>query len=101
MSLTADLGLGVLFVLAFGNGANDVGKSIVALMTDTETSTFRPGYSPLIWGGLFSGLGSVAAILIPVRLFSALAPERFLQTTLLSSFICAAILRPATWILLS
>src|SRR5216117_133150 len=75
MSLTADLGLGVLFVLAFGNGANDVGKSIVALMTDPETSTFRPRYSPLIWGGLFSGLGSVAAILISVRLFSAFAPE--------------------------
>src|SRR5207247_5169900 len=79
MSLTADLGLGVLFVLAFGNGANDVGKSIVALMTDPETSTFRPRYSPLIWGGLFSGLGSVAAILISVRLFSAFAPQSFLQ----------------------
>src|SRR5207253_6409736 len=77
MSLTADLGLGVLFILAFGNGANDVGKSIVALMTDPETSTFRPRYSPLVWGGLFSGLGSVAAILISVRLFSAFAPSEF------------------------
>src|SRR2546427_252216 len=91
MSLTADLGLGVLFVLAFGNGANDVGKSIVALMTDPETSTFRPRYSPLIWGGLFSGLGSVAAILISVRLFSAFAPQSFLQTAPGSSFILAAI----------
>src|SRR6058998_564346 len=60
MSVTADLGLGVLFVLAFGNGANDVGKSIVALMTDPDTATFRPRYSPLVWGGIFSGLGSVA-----------------------------------------
>src|SRR5881396_3768195 len=42
MSITADIGLVVLFVLAFGNGANDVGKSIVALMTDPETATFRP-----------------------------------------------------------
>src|SRR5256885_1378692 len=101
MSLTADLGLGVLFVLAFGNGANDVGKSIVALMTDPETSTFRPRYSPLIWGGLFSGLGSVAAILISVRLFSAFAPQSFLQTAPESSFILAAIVGAAAWILLA
>src|SRR2546422_6090408 len=101
MSPTADLGLGVLFILAFGNGANDVGKSIVALMTDPETSTFRPRYSPLIWGGLFSGLGSVAAILISVRLFSAFAPQSFLQTTPGSSFILAAIVGAAAWILLA
>src|SRR3989442_9168762 len=101
MSLTADLGLGVLFVLAFGNGANDVGKSIVALMTDPETSTFRPRYSPLIWGGLFSGLGSVAAIVISVRLFSAFTPQSFLQTAPGSSFILAALAGAAAWILLS
>src|SRR2546425_2130476 len=101
MSLTADLGLGVLFILAFGNGANDVGKSIVALMTDPETSTFRPRYSPLVWGGLFSGLGSVSAILISVRLFSAFAPQSFLQTTPGSSFILAALVGAATWILLA
>jgi len=91
MSVTADLGLGVLFVLAFGNGANDVGKSIVALMTDPETSMFRPRYSPLIWGGLFTGLGSLSAILISVRLFSAFTPQSFLQTTPGSSFILAAL----------
>jgi len=101
MSLTADLGLGVLFILAFGNGANDVGKSIVALMTDPETSTFRPRYSPLVWGGLFSGLGSVSAILISVRLFSAFAPQSFLQTAPGSSFILAALVGAATWILLA
>src|SRR5438477_860977 len=101
MSLTADLGLGVLFILAFGNGANDVGKSIVALMTDPETSTFRPRYSPLVWGGVFSGLGSVAAILISVRLFSAFTPQSFLQTAPLSSFILAALVRAAALILLA
>ena len=101
MSLIADLGLGVLFVLAFGNGANDVGKSIVALMTDPETSAFRPRYSPLVWGGLFSGLGSVAAILISVRLFSAFTPQSFLQTAPGSSFILAALVGAAAWILLA
>src|SRR2546430_3601431 len=101
MSVTADLGLGVLFVLAFGNGANDVGKSIVALMTDPETSMFRPRYSPLIWGGLFTGLGSLSAILISVRLFSAFTPQSFLQTTPGSSFILAALVGAAAWILLA
>src|SRR3989442_4132729 len=101
MSLEGAPGLGVLFILAFGNGANDVGKSIVALMTDPETSTFRPRYSPLVWGGLFSGLGSVPAILISVRLFSAFAPQRFLPTAPGSPFVLAAIVGAAHWILLA
>jgi len=101
MSVTADLGLVVLFVLAFGNGANDVGKSIVALMTDPETSTFRPRYSPLVWGGLFTGLGSLSAIIISVRLFSAFTPQSFLQTAPGSSFILAALVGAAAWILLA
>src|SRR2546428_8825887 len=101
MSVTADLGLAVLFVLAFGNGANDVGKSIIALMTDPETATFRPRYSPLVWGGIFSGLGSVAAIVISVRLFSAFTPQSFLQTAPGSSFILAALAGAAAWILLA
>ncbi len=101
MSVTADIGLAVLFVLAFGNGANDVGKSIIALMTDPETATFRPRYSPLVWGGIFSGLGSVAAILISVRLFSAFTPQSFLQTAPGSSFILAALAGAAAWILLA
>src|SRR5207249_11956656 len=57
--------------LAFGNGANDVGKSVTALMMDPDTAAFKPRYSPLIWGGLFSGLGSILAIIISVKLFSA------------------------------
>src|SRR5438876_11532429 len=101
MSITADIGLVVLFVLAFGNGANDVGKSIVALMTDPDTATFRPRYSPLVWGGIFSGLGSVAAIVISVRLFSAFTPQSFLQTAPGSSFIIAALAGAAAWILLA
>ena len=99
MSVAADLGLVVLFVLAFGNGANDVGKSIVALMTDPETATFRPRYGPLIWGGVFTGLGSLAAILISVRLFSAFTPQSFLQTSPGSTFILAALIGAASWIL--
>src|SRR5438046_9093621 len=99
MSITADIGLVVLFVLHFCNGANDVGKCSGALMTVPETATFRPRYSPLVWGGIFSGLGSVAAILISVRLFSAFTPQSFLQTAPGSSFILAALAGAAAWIL--
>jgi len=50
------VGLGVLFFLAFGNGANDVGKSVVSLMIDPETAGFRQSYKALLWGGVFSGI---------------------------------------------
>ncbi len=99
--MSVEIGLGVLFLLGFGNGANDVGKSIVALMTDPESATFRPGYRPLIWGGLFSGLGSVGAILISVRLFSAFTPQSFLLTSPGSSFIISALVGAAVWILIA
>lgn len=91
----------VLFALAFGNGANDVGKSVAALMMDPDTAAFKPRYSPLIWGGLFSGLGSILAIIISVRLFSAFTPQSFFQTTPGVSFILAALVGAASWILIA
>jgi len=94
------IGLGVLFVLAFGNGANDVGKSITALMRDPETAAFQPSYKPLVWGGFFSGLGSASAILISGRLFSVFTPQSILRTSPGSPFILAALAGAAAWILL-
>lgn len=93
------VGLGVLFALAFGNGANDAGKSVASLMTDPETAGFRPTYKALLWGGLFSGLGSLSAIIISGNLFSVFTPEEFLQSTPGYSFILAAVLGAALWIL--
>ena len=101
MLLNVEIGLVVLFALAFGNGANDVGKSVAALMMDPDTAAFKPRYSPLIWGGLFSGLGSILAIIISVRLFSAFTPQSFFQTTPGISFILAALVGAATWILIA
>src|SRR5947199_9774503 len=89
--LSVEIGLAVLFALAFGNGANDVGKSVTALMMDQDTAAFKPRYSPLIWGGLFSGLGSILAIIISVKLFSAFTPQSFFQTTTGISFILPAL----------
>ena len=101
MLLSVEIGLAVLFALAFGNGANDVGKSVTALMMDPDTAAFKPRYSPLIWGGLFSGLGSILAIIISVRLFSAFTPQSFFQTTPGVSFILAALVGAASWILIA
>ena len=95
----AAVGLGVLFALAFGNGANDAGKSVASLMTDPETAGFRPTYRALFWGGLFSGLGSLSAILISGRLFAVFTPQSLLQTTPGYSFILAALVGAAVWIL--
>jgi len=99
--LSVEIGLAVLFALAFGNGANDVGKSVTALMMDPDTAAFKPRYSPLIWGGLFSGLGSILAIIISVRLFSAFTPQSFFQSTPGVSFILAALVGAASWILIA
>lgn len=96
------VGLGVLFILAFGNGANDAGKSVASLMTDPETAVFRPTYRALFWGGLFSGLGSLSAIIISGNLFAVFAPDKLLQPTpgySLYSFILAAVVGAALWIL--
>ncbi len=101
MNIIEAAGLGVLFVLAFGNGANDAGKSIVSLMTDPETAGFRPSYRALAWGGFFTGLGSLSAILISGRLFSVFTPQSFLLTTPGYSFILAALVGAAAWILLA
>src|SRR5207249_10953248 len=70
-------------------------------MMDPDTAAFKPTYSPLIWGGLFSGLGSILAIIISVRLFSAFTPQSFFQTTPGISFILAALLGAATCILIA
>lgn len=101
LSLIVDFGLALLFILGFGNGANDVGKSVAALLTDPETASFRPRRAPLIWGGLFSGLGSIAAVLISVRLFSAFTPQSFFQSAPGSSFIVAALVGAAAWIIIA
>ena len=99
MSIEAAVGLGVLFILAFGNGANDAGKSIVSLMMDPQTAGFRPTYRALMWGGIFTGLGSLSAILISGRLFAVFTPQTLLQTTPAFSFVLAALMGAAAWVI--
>jgi inorganic phosphate transporter, PiT family len=89
-------GLGVLFLLAFANGANDVGKSVESLMHFGPLSV--TGRRPLLWGGVFSGLGSVAAILVSGRLLSSFTPRTILTTSFDSSFVLAVLIGAAVWV---
>jgi PiT family inorganic phosphate transporter len=99
--IVEDIGLGVLFVLAFANGANDVGKSVASLMSTSGPGGPRLGRRPLLWGGVFSGLGSVSAILISGRLLTVFTPQSILRNTTDSSFILAVLAGATLWILLA
>ena len=91
-----EVGLGFLFVLAFANGANDVGKSVASLLHIGPAGL--TGRRPLVWGGFFSGLGSVAAVLVSTRLFSTFTPQKIILTPIDSSFVLAVLLAAAVWV---
>jgi inorganic phosphate transporter, PiT family len=94
-----ELGLGVLFILAFANGANDVGKSVASLLhIGPEGLT---GRLALLWGGLFSGLGSVSAVLVAGRLFSTFTPQKVVNVSINSTFVLAVLIAAAFWILVA
>src|SRR5437773_1796106 len=99
--LVEEVGLTVLFVLAFANGANDVGKSVASLMSTSGPGGPRLGRRPLLWGGVFSGLGSVSAILISGRLLTVFTPQTILRNTTDSSFILAVLIGATVWILIA
>jgi inorganic phosphate transporter, PiT family len=95
--LIEEAGLGLLFLLAFANGANDVGKSVASLMH------LGPGAKisrrPLLWGGFFSGVGSIAAIIVSTRLLATFTPQKILNASIDSSFVLAVLAATAVWVL--
>src|SRR5947209_8961287 len=99
--LVEEVGLTVLFVLAFANGANDVGKSVASLMSTSGPGGPRLGRRPLLWGGVFSGLGSISAILISGRLLTVFTPASILRNSTDSSFILAVLVGATIWILIA
>ena len=94
-----ELGLAALFALAFANGANDAGKSVASLMMPGPSGSPPRKRKPLIWGGIFTGIGSVSAILISGRLFTVFTPQSLLHTAPESSFVLAALAGATLWIL--
>lgn len=95
--LIQEAGLGVLFVLAFANGANDVGKSVASLLHVGPRGL--TGRRPLLFGGFFSGIGSIFAILVSGRLLSTFTPEKIINATISSSFVLAVLAAAAVWVL--
>lgn len=93
-------GIIVLFVLAFANGANDVGKSVASLMVP-KTPGVRLNRWPLLWGGVFSGLGSLTAILIAGRLFSVFTPQTILSNAFDSTFVLSVLIAAMIWVLMA
>ncbi len=93
--LIEEAGLAVLFVLAFVNGANDVGKSVATVV---ESSGGRSIRRALVWGGTFSGLGSVVAVLVAGRLLSVFT-QALLTPTPTQSFVLAALIGTTVWVL--
>ena len=97
-----ELGLAALFLLAFANGANDAGKSVVTLEAPGPTGA-PTKRRPLAWGGFFTGVGSVAAILISGRLLTVFTPQTLVQPQpvrpLDSTFVLAALAGATLWIL--
>jgi phosphate/sulfate permease len=99
--LVEEVGLNVLFVLAFANGANDVGKSVASLMSTAGPGDPRLRRRALLWGGVFSGLGSISAILISGRLLTVFTPQSILRNSTDSSFILAVLAGATIWILIA
>jgi PiT family inorganic phosphate transporter len=58
-----------------------------------------PKRKALLWGGFFTGVGSVTAILISGRLFSVFTPQSLLRTTPEYNFVLAALAGATLWIL--
>ena len=65
--LIEDAGLAFLFLLAFASGANDVGKSVASIV---ETNNGKGLRRALVFGGVFSALGSVTAVLVATQLLT-------------------------------
>src|SRR5205807_1405651 len=61
----------------------------------------RLGRRPLLWGGVFSGLGSISAILISGRLLTVFTPQSILRNSTDSSFILAVLVGATIWILIA
>ena len=85
----------MLFLLAFASGANDVGKSVATIV---ETHGARSIRRALAFGGLFSALGSVTAVLIATQLLSTFT-STLLTPTPADTFILAALSGTLVWIL--
>src|SRR3989454_3298108 len=69
-------------------------------MIDPNTATFRQSYKALLWGGILSGIGSIAAILIAGRLFSVFTPQSIMLSSPGSLFILNALFGATVWVLI-
>ncbi|HZD11917.1 MAG TPA: inorganic phosphate transporter, partial [Candidatus Binatus sp.] len=96
--LDVSIGFIILFILALVNGANDVGKSVVGLIVDTA-GTPRPirlGRA-VLWGALFSAVGSMGALFVSARLFLTFTQD-LVTVPLDPSFALPVLIGATAWI---
>src|SRR5712692_118347 len=93
--LIEDAGLAFLFFLAFASGANDGGKSVASIV---ETNNGKGLRRALVFGGVFSSLGSVTAVLVATQLLSVFTGT-LLTPTPATTFILAALGGTLVWVL--
>ena len=97
--LVVPAGFAVLFALAFVNGANDVGKIVAGLIVATKGDQPKPASitRAVVWGALFSGVGSIAAIYVSGRLFLVFTQD-LVKVPLGESFALSVLVAATVWV---
>ncbi len=92
-------GFAVLFALAFVNGANDVGKIIAGLIVATSDDQPKPASitRAVLWGALFTGIGSIAALYVSGRLFLVFTQD-LVRVPLGGSFALSVLVAATVWV---
>ncbi len=92
-------GFAVLFALAFVNGANDVGKIVAGLIVATNGDQAKPASvtRAVLWGALFTGVGSLAALYVSGRLFLVFTQD-LVRVPLGESFALSVLVAATIWV---
>lgn len=94
----AGLGILLLCLLAFANGANDVSKGIATLAGSGVAETRRA----IAWGSVWTAAGALAGLFLGIKLVATFSKGIYLGDPSLSPSMALAIaMAPSLWVLLA